>query len=124
MDNKLNFNEHLQQVEEKIAKQLIIFKKFCGSNWGLKQATLIKLCKTLVLRRRRLLYAAPVWARKHVQALSRFQYNTLKLIIDTSTKCDKLAAEILCRLPPMQIQTDTVTNLKLESSFINSRTYC
>ena len=68
VDDKLNFNEHLQQVEGKVAKQLNIFKKFCGSDWGLSQATLIKLHKPLVLSR--LLYAAPVWARKHVQALS------------------------------------------------------
>ena len=107
VDDKLNFNEHLQQVEGKVAKQLNIFKKFCGSNWGLRQATLIKLYKTLVLPR--LLYAAPVWARKHVQALSRFQYTALKLIIGTSTKFDQLAAEILCGLPPMQLQIDIIT---------------
>ena len=107
VDDKRNFNEHLQQVERKVAKQLNIFKKFCGSNWGLRQATLIKLYKTLVLPR--LLYAAPVWARKHVQALSRFQYTALKLIIGTSTKFDQLAAEILCGLPPMQLQIDIIT---------------
>ena len=71
------------------------------------QATLIKLYKTLVLPR--LLYAAPVWARKHVQALCRFQYTALKLIIGTSTKIDQLAAEILCGLPPMQLQIDIIT---------------
>ena len=49
VDNKLNFHEHPQQVEGKVAKQLNLFKKFCGSNWGLKQATLIKLYKTVVL---------------------------------------------------------------------------
>ena len=107
VDDKLNFNEHLQQVEGKVAKQLNISKMFCGSKWGLRQATLIKLYKTLVLRR--LLYAAPVWARKHVQALSRFQYTALKLIIGTSTKFDQLAAEILCGLPPMQLQIDIIT---------------
>ena len=57
----------------------------------------------------RLLYAAPVCARKHVQALSRFQYTALKLIIGTSTKFDQLAAEILCGLPPMQLQIDIIT---------------
>ena len=56
VDDKLNFNEHLQQVEVKVAKQLNIFKKFCGSNWDLRQAKLIKLYKTLVLPL--LLYAA------------------------------------------------------------------
>ena len=90
VDNKLNFIEHLQQVEGKVAKEQNLFKKFCGSNWSLKKATLIKLYQTLVLPR--FLYAAPVWARKHVQALSRFQYTALKLIIGTSTKFDQLAA--------------------------------
>ena len=50
-----------------------------------------------------------MWARKHVQALSRFQYTALKLIIGTSTKFDQLAAEILCGLPPMQLQIDIIT---------------
>ena len=50
-----------------------------------------------------------MWARKHVQALSRFQYTALKLIIGTSTKFDQLAAEILCGLPHMQLQTDIIT---------------
>ena len=74
---------------------------------GLKQATLIKLYKTLVLPR--LLYAAPVWARKHTQALSRFQYTALKLILGTNTNFNQLAAEILCSLPPMQLQIDIIT---------------
>ena len=41
--------------------------------------------------------------------LSRFQYTALKLIIGTSTKFDQLAAEILCGLPPMQLQIDIIT---------------
>ena len=100
VDDKLNFNEHLQQVQGKVAKQLNVFKKFCGSNWGLRQATLIKLYKTLVLPLTSV--RGPVWARKHVQAFSRFHYTALKLIIGTSTKFDQLAAEILCGLPSMQ----------------------
>ena len=56
-----------------------------------------------------ILYAAPVWANKHVQALRRFQYTALKLIIGTSTKFDQLAAEILCGLPPMQLHIDIIT---------------
>ena len=53
--------------------------------------------------------AAPVLARRQVQALSRFQYTALKLIIGTSTKLDQLAAEILCVLPRMQLQIDIIT---------------
>ena len=53
--------------------------------------------------------AAPVLARRQVQALSRFQYTALELIIGTSTKLDQLAAEILCNLPPMQLQNDIIT---------------
>ena len=98
---------YLQPPEGKVAKQLNIFKKFCGSIWFLRQATLIKLYKTLVLPR--LQYAAPVWARKLVQALSRFQYTTLKLIVGPSKKFDQLAAELLCGLPPMQLQIDIIT---------------
>ena len=107
VDNKLNFNEHLKHVEGKVAIQLNVFKRFCCFKWCLKQATLIKLYKTLVLPR--LLYAAPVWARKHTQALSRFQYNALKLILGTNTKFNQLAAEILCGLPPMQLQIAIIT---------------
>ena len=49
VDNKLNFNEHLLQVEGKVARQLKTIQNFCSSNWGLKQALLIKLYKTLML---------------------------------------------------------------------------
>ena len=58
---------------------------------------------------RRLLYTASVWARKHVQALSRLQYTALKFILVKSTKFDQLVAEMLCGLPPMQLQIDINT---------------
>ena len=37
VDNKQNFNEHLQQVEVKVAKHLLLNRKFCGTEWGVKQ---------------------------------------------------------------------------------------
>ena len=60
---------------------------------------------------------APVLASRQVQALSRFQYTALELIIGTSTKLDQLAAEILCGLPPMQLQNDIIfTKPKIKHS--------
>ena len=94
-------------MEGKVAKKMNVLKRYCGSNWGLKHATLIKLYKTLLLPQ--MLYAAPVWARKHLQTLNKLQHKDLKLILGTKTKFNQHAAENLCGIPPMLIETDVIS---------------
>ena len=50
-----------------------------------------------------------MWARKHVQALSRLQYTALKLIIVKSTKFDQLVVECCAVSRLMQLQIDIIT---------------
>ena len=69
IDSQLNFFDHLQEKEGKDPKQLIVLKRYCGSNWGLKHATLIKLYKTLLLPQ--MLYAATVSMGKETSAGSQ-----------------------------------------------------
>ena len=84
IDSHLNFYDHFQEMEGKVAKKMNVLKRYCGLNWGLKHATLMKLYKTLLLPQ--MLYAAPVWARKHLQALNKLQHKALNLILKTKTK--------------------------------------
>ena len=49
IDSQLNFSDHFQEMEGKVAKKMNVLKRYCGSNWRLKHATLIKLYKTLLL---------------------------------------------------------------------------
>ena len=81
-------------MEGKVSKQMNVLKRYCGSNWGLKHATLIKLYKTLLLPQ--MLYAAPIKAWKHLQALHKLQHTALKLILGTNTTFNQLGVEILC----------------------------
>ena len=52
-----------------------------------------------------MLYAAPLWATKHLQELNKLQHTALKLILGTKTKFNQMAAKNLCGIPPMPIQT-------------------
>ena len=52
--------------------------------------------RTKILLLPQMLYAAPIWARKHLQALNKLQHKALKLILGTNTTFNQLGAEILC----------------------------
>ena len=104
MDNKFNFNKHLQQVKGTNSKHLklnslnIAARKYCGSNLGLTRAH-----KSL---QNPGAPPIPVWARKHIQAISGFQYTVFNFILGANTKFNQLTADILCGFLPMQLQID------------------
>ena len=94
IDSLLNFFDHLQETVGKVSKQMNVLKRYCGSNWGLKHAMLIKLFKTLILPQ--MLHAASIRARKHLQALNKLQHTALKLILGTNTTFNQLGVDFFC----------------------------
>ena len=110
-------NGEKTSVFYKVAKQMNVLKRYCGSNWGLKHATLIKLYKTLLLSQ--MLYAASVRTWKHLQDLNNLLNKALKLILRTNMKFNQLSTEYFCRIPPMMIQTDVIS-INIEIKFLAS----
>ena len=48
IDNKLNFNEHINYIIDRCNKRLNLMRNLCGTTWGASISTLLVIYKTLI----------------------------------------------------------------------------
>ena len=93
IDDKLNYHEHLKTVTVKAAKNWRIIRSKSANQWGLSIPTLILLYKTVI--QPQIMYAAPIWSRKNIPDLNKFQNNIIRSIFRHCLSPPIAASEVL-----------------------------
>ena len=83
LDNKLNYNTHIDNVTQKVTAALMQYKRAVGPMWGLSPKTCMWIYTTAV--RPILSYSATVWVRaldnkNNLKKLERFQALALRIM--------------------------------------------
>ena len=108
MDKDNNWTKQVAATRKKVWYAWKNIKCLCSKYYGLKMATIVNLVKISVIPI--LLYSAPVWLNK--RNLDQFHdvwYDILKTVTGSSCKPSLNKLEILCSLPPLEIQVKTIT---------------
>ena len=107
IDNELTWNHQVSATTSKLWYQWMNIKKLTHHNRGLKMETVVKLVKIAILPI--LFYCAPVWLSNKVGKFQDLWYNILKSATGSSFKPDLKKLEIICSLPPLDIQVRAIT---------------
>ena len=84
----------------------ISLKNFCSTSAGLKLPTIIRLIKVAILPI--LLYCAPVWLGQNVNIFKDLWYEMLKTATGSTFKPNEEKLQIICSLPPLDLQIKNV----------------
>ena len=84
----------------------IALKKYCCTSAGLKLPTIIRLIKVAILPI--LLYCAPAWLGRNVNEFKDLWYDILKTATGSTFKPNEEKLQIMCSLPPLDLQIKNV----------------
>ena len=80
IDNKLNFNEHINYIIDRCNKRLNLMRNLCGTTWGASISTLLVIYKTLI--RSVIEYGEIIYINTSItnkNKLNSLQYQALKI---------------------------------------------
>jgi len=117
IDKDNNWNKQVAATKKKVWYAWKNIKSLCSKYYGLKMSTIVNLVKISVLPI--LLYSAPVWLdKKNLEQFHDVWYDILKTITGSSCKPSLNKLEIICSLPPLEIQVKTITNKFLIKNYM------
>ena len=103
-DKNLNFNKHIESIENSCNKNLGLFKRLCGTSWGTGKTQLAILYKSLVLSK--ILYASTALSglsKTNLLTLKQIQYSFLKIITGAVDKTKTDFLEVDTGIQPIDI---------------------
>lgn len=117
IDGELSWKRQISETRSNSWYAWKRIKTLCNRNYGLKLATIINLVKVSVITT--LFYCAPVWADKVENQFQDLWYNILKVATGASCKPSLAKLEVLCSLPPLEIQSKAIITKFLIKNFMN-----
>ena len=115
LDNKLNWNKHIQKTAEKCTNILFAARKMVGANWGLDPEKLLWTYKALV--RPVITYACTIWCPRVVTVKSRLnplkKLENLALLMVTKAfkSTSQNALHILLDILPLELFLEKMSSL-------------
>ena len=102
----LSWVKQVNEVSKKAWYAWHKIKKLCSKYKGLKMASIIHLVKIAVLPI--LFYCSPVWLLKHTNSFHDIFYDIVKTATGSTCKPSKSKLEVICALPPIEIQVKSI----------------
>ena len=117
IDANLSWKRQISETRSKAWYAWKKIKNLCSKYYGLKLATIINLVKISVLST--LLYCAPVWADSMEEHFKDLWYSIVKVATGATCKPSKAKLEVLCSLPPLEIQIKGIITKFLIKNYMN-----
>ena len=108
IDKGLKWEDQVNSIRGKLWNQWINIKKLVSCKYGLKKQTIIKLVKIGVLPL--LFYCAPVWldSGNNIALFNDIWNDILKTSLGISFNPNRSKMEVLCDMPPLEIQVQSI----------------
>ena len=93
MDNKLNWRDHIQHIQQKASKSLAALSALASSSWGANVATLRLVYRAMVMPR--ILYGCSAWFTSRRHRSTRQVYKSKSRTAHLLTPIQRRAAQII-----------------------------
>ena len=110
IDNKLNWNEHIQAVVNKCKKALFAAKRAIGKKWGISPKQMMWIYKTIIIPI--LSYGAVIWAmnltKTQTMKINAIQTLAQHMITRCKTSTPKVLLSILLNMLPLENKLESI----------------
>ena len=113
----MGYNRQIKETRKKAWFAWKKIKQLCSNYKGLKMSTIIQLVKISVLPI--LFYCAPVWLEGRENKFHDLWYDILKVATGAQCKTAENKLEVLCQLPPLDIQVKLIIIKFLIKNFLS-----
>ena len=110
IDNKLNWNEHIQTAVNKCKKALFSAKRAIGNKWGISPKQMMWIYKTIIIPI--LSYGAVIWAmnltKSQIRKINTIQTLAQHMITRCKTSTPKVLLNTLLNMLPMENKVESI----------------
>ena len=116
VDGSLSWERQVKAVRQKAWYAWHNIKKLTSQYHGLKLSTIILLVKIAIMPI--IFYCAPVWLHNKTEQFNDLWYDILKTATGSCCKPSVAKLEVICSLPPLELQINTIIVKFLIKNFL------